>query len=155
VDLLASLPQVDARRMGVIGHSLGGHNSLFVAAFDGRLRVVVTSCGFTAFPKYMRGDLTGWCHKGYMPRIESVYAKRPERMPFDFPELLAALTPRSVFVNAPARDANFDVDGVEDCVRHARAALGHHLVVEHPDCEHDFPPEVRERAYRFLGRVLG
>ena len=38
VDLLASLPEVDPRRIGVIGHSLGGHNSLFVAAFDPRIK---------------------------------------------------------------------------------------------------------------------
>jgi len=24
----------------------------------------------------------------------------------------------------------------------------------HPDCEHDFPPEVREAAYRFVDRAL-
>jgi hypothetical protein len=28
------------------------------------------------------------------------------------------------------------------------------LAVVHPDCEHDFPPEVREAAYRFLDQRL-
>ena len=37
VDLLQSLANVDADRIGVIGHSLGGHNALFVGAFDERL----------------------------------------------------------------------------------------------------------------------
>ena len=32
VDLLQSLPEVDPERIGVIGHSLGGHNAMFVAA---------------------------------------------------------------------------------------------------------------------------
>ena len=41
VDLLVSLPEVDPERIGVIGHSLGGHNSLFVAAFDERIKAVV------------------------------------------------------------------------------------------------------------------
>ena len=50
---------ISGKRIGVIGHSLGGHNSLFVAAFDPRLRAVVSSCGFNAFPKYKNGDLTG------------------------------------------------------------------------------------------------
>ncbi|MFA4029267.1 MAG: hypothetical protein GDYSWBUE_002098, partial [Candidatus Fervidibacterota bacterium] len=60
VDLLQSLPFVDGERIGVIGHSLGGYNALFVAAFDERLKVIVTSCGFTSFVKYRGGDLTGW-----------------------------------------------------------------------------------------------
>ena len=49
VDLLQSLEQVDPERIGVIGHSLGGHNSMFVAAFDTRLEVIVSSCGWTQF----------------------------------------------------------------------------------------------------------
>jgi cephalosporin-C deacetylase-like acetyl esterase len=38
VDVLQSLPYVDRQRIGAIGHSLGGHNTLFVAAFDERIR---------------------------------------------------------------------------------------------------------------------
>ncbi len=52
VDLLQSLPEVDGTRIGCIGHSLGGHNSLYVATFDERIRVVVTSCGFNSFSHY-------------------------------------------------------------------------------------------------------
>src|SRR5688572_21802570 len=33
IDLLQSLPEVDGSRIGVIGHSRGGHNALFFAAF--------------------------------------------------------------------------------------------------------------------------
>jgi dienelactone hydrolase len=47
VDLLESLPDVNKSRIGVIGHSLGGHNALFTAVFDERLKAVVSSCGFT------------------------------------------------------------------------------------------------------------
>src|SRR5207248_10006719 len=49
VDLLTSMPEVDAHRIGVIGHSLGGHNALFLATFEPRIAAVVTSCGFTSF----------------------------------------------------------------------------------------------------------
>jgi hypothetical protein len=98
---------------------------------------VVTSCGFTSFPKYYGGDLTGWSHRGYMPRIASEYGMSPARMPFDFPEVLGAMAPRPVFINAPLRDANFDVSGVNDCVRSAETvyALYHaqDVVTVHPD----------------------
>src|SRR5262249_42178016 len=36
IDLLQSLPEVDPERIGCIGHSLGGHNTMFTAAFDTR-----------------------------------------------------------------------------------------------------------------------
>jgi len=159
IDLLQSLPEVDGDRIGCIGHSLGGHNTLFVSAFDERIKVAVTSCGFTRFAKYYNGDLTGWTHRGYMPRIDAVYGKDPARMPFDFPDILASLAPRYLFINAPVGDANFDVTGVRESVDAARKifALHHaedHLVAVYPDCQHDFPPDVREQAYRFVDAVL-
>ena len=160
IDLLTSLPDVDPHRIGVIGHSLGGHNALFVAAFDDRIAAVVSSCGFTSFAKYKGGDLSGWSHRGYMPLIASVYGRDPARMPFDFSDVLAVIAPRPVFINAPIRDANFEVTGVDDSVRAALAvftrifARPDAIVVQHPDAPHDFPPEVRRASYDFLDRYL-
>jgi len=160
VDLLQSLPEVNPDQIGVIGHSLGGHNSIFVAVFDERIKAIVTSCGFISFEKYKGGDLTGWSHKGYMPRIAEVYHKNPAEMPFDFTEVLAALAPRPVFINAPVGDDNFEVSGVNDCVAAALPVYrqifkaGRNLHVTHPNCGHDFPTPVREAAYKFLARAL-
>ncbi len=159
IDLLASLPQVDPERIGCIGHSLGGHNTLYLGVFDQRVKVMVTSCGFNSFAKYYGGDLTGWSHKGYMPRIATEYNKDPGQMPFDFTEVLGALAPRAVFISAPLHDANFEVTGVYDCVNAATPVyklLGspNALHAVHPDCEHDFPPETRREAYMFIDDVL-
>jgi dienelactone hydrolase len=160
VDLLQSLDYVDDENIGVIGHSLGGHNSLFVAAFEPDLKAVVTSSGFNTFEKYYGGDLTGWSHGGYMPRIAYVYGTDPRKMPFDFTEVLAALAPRPVFINAPLHDDNFEVSGVRDAVRAARPVYeqiydaGDHLITRYPDAGHSFPDEVREEAYQFLDQVL-
>lgn len=159
LELLASLPEVDGNRIGAIGHSLGGHNALYLAAFEPRVKVVVTSCGFNSFSKYKGGDLTGWSHKGYMPRIASEYGKDPNQIPFDFTEVLGAIAPRPLFISAPLNDANFEVSGVRDCVKSAEpvyALLGgkKNLVAVHPVCEHDFPPAIREQAYEFIDKAL-
>ena len=159
VDLLQSLPEVDPERIGVIGHSLGGHNSMFVAAFDERIKCVVSNCGFCSFPRYYRGNLAGWSHNGYMPRIRNVYELQPEKMPFDFTEIVAALAPRPFLASAPIHDVNFDVQGVKDCIAAAMPVyelLGvkDTLSANYPDCAHDFPPEVRSVAYAWLDRWL-
>ena len=73
VDVLTERPDVDAGRIGVIGHSLGGHNAIFTALFEPRIRAIVSSCGFNAFPDYFRGDIAGWSHSGYMPRLRTQY----------------------------------------------------------------------------------
>ncbi len=118
-DLLESLPEVDRNRMGCCGVSLGGHNSLFLAAFDTRMKVVVTSSGFDSFSDYMNGNLTGWCQKRYMPAIETEYGKDPKKLPFDFPEVLAAIAPRALYIHAPIDDSNFKVASARRCVEAA------------------------------------
>ncbi len=159
VDLLESLPCVNRERIGAIGHSLGGHNALFSAAFDQRLRCVITSCGFNAFADYYGGDLKGWSSDRYMPRIATRYHASPEQMPFDFPEVLAAIAPRPLFVNAPLRDSNFAVEGVRKCeaaVRPLLELLGKSPATSfvYPDEEHDFPDAIRHDAYVWLKENL-
>jgi len=161
IDVLESLPQVDRKRIGSIGHSLGGHNTLFIAAFDNRIRAMVTSCGFNSFKKYNGGDITGWSGIRYMPLIGERYGNSWERMPFDFPELLVALAPRHLYINAPLRDSNFEVSGVRDCVDRALPVYERvfkakdNLVAAYPDAGHEFPGEIRKSAYEFLDRCIG
>jgi hypothetical protein len=132
---------------------------MFVAAFDERLKCIVSNCGFCSFPRYYGGNLAGWSHKGYMPRFKDVYDLNPAQMPFDFPEVVAAFAPRPFLASAPLKDNNFDVQGVKDCIAAAEpvyALLGakENLAANYPDCAHDFPPEVREVAYAWVDRWL-
>jgi hypothetical protein len=90
-----------------------------------------------------------------MPRIAETYGKDPARMPFDFTDVLTAIAPRALFVNAPVHDANFDVAGVRETVSAVSGWFGNgRLVAEYPEAAHTFPDDVRERAYRFLDRIL-
>jgi dienelactone hydrolase len=158
LDLLAALPFVKADAFGAIGHSLGGHNSVFTAVFDERIKVVVSSCGLDSFLDYYGGNIKGWTQPRYLPRLAD-YMERVAEVPFDFQELIGALAPRHVFLSAPLGDTNFNWQSVD---RIARAAAPiyklhdacDHLRVVHPDCAHDFPPEIREEAYRWLDAVL-
>ena len=159
VDLLVSLKEVDKTRIGCIGHSLGGHNSIFTAVFEPRIKAVVSNCGFTRFHKYYGGKLKGWTSTRYMPLIDTQYGNDPDRVPFDFPELLAALAPRAFLASSPTGDDNFEVSGVRDSIASAQPIfklLGAEakLQANYPDCAHDFPLEVRDVAYKFLDEQL-
>jgi dienelactone hydrolase len=160
VDLLQALSEVDGERIGCIGHSLGGHNTLFVGAFDERLKVMVSSCGFTSFAKYEGGDLTHWGNGPYMPWVVERFGADPARMPWNFPDLIASLAPRGFFACAPLHDDNFEVSGVRDCVEAAMPAyemlgVADRLVAVYPDAGHDFPVNEREAAYAFIDAVIG
>jgi len=158
LDLLSTLPFVRPGGFGAIGHSLGGHNSVYTASFDERVQAVVSSCGLDSFADYKGGDLTGWTSTRYMPRL-AAYKGRAQETPFDFDEILAALAPRSVFLSAPLRDDNFRAASVDRIAAAAREVFALYqapdaLVVEHPDCLHDFPDATREQAYSFLAKAL-
>jgi hypothetical protein len=119
----------------------------------------VTSCGFTPFHDYYEGRLAGWTSDRYMPRIRDVYENDPDRVPFDFYEVLAAIAPRATFIVAPEHDSNFAVAGVrktEQEVQPVYELLGatDQLQIRYPDCAHDFPQAMRQEVYEWLDRVF-
>jgi len=161
LDLLESLPFVNAKAgFGTIGHSLGGHNSIYTAVFDQRIKVIVSSCGLDSYLDYYGGNPKvwepekGWCQTRYMLKLAN-YRGRLEEIPFDFHELVAALAPRVCFINAPLKDSNFKWDSVDRIAAAAAQIYKLHgksanLLVEHPDCDHDFPDAMREKAYKLF-----
>ena len=164
LDLLDSLPYVRGGSYGVIGHSLGGHNAVFTAVFDERLKVVVSSCGLDSYLDYYDGSSSvwqfgrGWCQPRYMPRLAE-YAGRLNEIPFDFHEMIGALAPRRVLISASLGDANFhwqSVDKIAAAARPVYALLGAPaaLQVIHPEGPHDFPDSAREQAYRLFAEAL-
>ncbi len=158
LDLLDSLPFVRRGNYAAIGHSLGGHNSVYTALFDERLKVIVSSCGLDSYRDYKSGDIRGWTSTRYMPRLLG-WRERLHELPIDFGEIIAALAPRTVFINAPLHDDNFKAESVDRVAAAARPVFellgaGDRLIIEHPNAAHDFPDAMREKAYRIIADVL-
>lgn len=156
IDLLESLPEVDPKRIGAIGHSLGGHNAIFTAFHDPRLRAVVSNCGFTTFQK---DDVPSWSGPTYMPRIKSQFGNDARKVPFDFQELIAGLAPRAFLAIAAEKDDDFDASGVRDVMAAAGTIYKLHgasakLEASYPNAKHSFPPDARKTAYEFLDKHL-
>jgi hypothetical protein len=168
VDLLQARPDVDANRIGVIGHSLGGHNAIFLGAFDKRIKVIVASCGWTLFDSYDIGEagtkkyggkIGPWAQDRYMPLLRDKYKLDVTQVPFDFDEAIATLTPRPFFSNSPLNDANFSVAGVKRGISNIAEVykflnVPANLQVRYPEATHDFPPAERLEAYQFIDKVL-
>lgn len=168
VDLLQNLSIVDPERIGVIGHSLGGHNAMFLAAFDPRVKVTIASCGWTLMDYYNIGEeasrqyggrLGPWAQDRYMPLLRTKFNLDAHQFPFDFDEVIAAIAPRHFFSNSPMNDSNFDPEGVKLGIASASEVYQlfgeeNNLQVRYPDAGHDFPTDIRLAAYRFIDRVL-
>jgi dienelactone hydrolase len=87
VDVLESLPDVDRRRIGAVGHSLGAKETLYLAAFDERIKAAVASEGGIGFRS------TNWDAPWYLgPAI------RDESFPLNHHQLLALIAPRPFLI---------------------------------------------------------
>lgn len=158
LDVLDSLPYVIKGKYATIGHSLGGHNSVYTAAFDDRLKVVVSCCGLDSYRDYMGGKIKGWTSDRYMPKLLD-YADKLDQVPFDFAEIIGTIAPRHVLVVAPKGDTNFKFASAAKVVNSAAEVYKLHgaeknLRIVHPDCGHVFTPEMRELAYKMFDEVL-
>lgn len=87
VDVLESLPYVESRRIGAVGHSLGAKEVLYLMAFDDRVCAGVFSEGGLGFRS------TNWNAPWYLGG-----AIDDEKFPLNHHQLLAMIAPRPFLV---------------------------------------------------------
>jgi dienelactone hydrolase len=149
LDLLISLPGVNSTRLGVIGHSLGGQETLWLTWYDPRVRVAVSSCGFSLLHTILR-DGINHNFAAYVPDMLTVA---------DMDALVAELAPRPFLLTAGESDPIFPIDGVRSVVERARQSYVRQNVTDRFKAilfsgGHSFPAEVKAEAYEFLDRWL-
>ena len=149
LDYLQSRPEVDPDRIGMIGHSLGGQETLFTAAADTRIKAAVSSCGFGSLRTVKRDEIL---HNFalFVPGLAEAG---------DYGAVLALVAPRPFLVAARSEDPIFPMDGIEETVSAARAAYtaagaADRLATFYEPGPHQFSPALREAAYAWLDRWL-
>jgi fermentation-respiration switch protein FrsA (DUF1100 family) len=148
LDYLASLPEVDAKRLGVIGHSLGAKEVLYVAAFDERVKAAVFSEGGIGLA------MSNWQDVWYLgPEIREPGFTREHH------ELLALIAPRPFLLLAGGGKGGADGEAsgrFTDAVRPLYRALGAEGAVHFQlhGAGHSYPPAARSAAGDFLRRHL-
>lgn len=179
IDFLRTRKEVDPKRIGCIGHSLGGHSTLFTAAFDNRVKVAVANGGVYG---WMRPK-DHWARPGgYTPLVpgEKVisgvgrytyikgfaqYLREPQLpVPVDFDDLMMMVCPRALFVSG-TRD-EFEQYGLEAKLNRVAAHYSRTVGMRpsRPDIKlfrrmaypgaHGFPEEARTVAWRWLDEML-
>lgn len=144
-DFVASLPDVDRKRIGCLGHSLGGKEVLYAMAFDERYRAGVSSEGGIGL------KLSNWEAVWYLgPGI------REPGFVLEHHQLLALIAPRPFLLLAGDSADNDEswafIEAALPVYRLLGAAddigwFNHHG-------GHRYPPEARAVAEAFLDRHL-
>jgi|GEM_PF-6966612 len=98
------------------------HPCLTIKAENLRLKVTLSSCGWTQFEKYdieeagnkrYGGKLEPWVQDRYMTLIRTNYNLDPSQLPFNFSDVIYAIVPGAFFSVSPLNDSNFNLEGVK------------------------------------------
>jgi hypothetical protein len=140
---------VNQERLGVIGHSLGGLQALWLAWYDTRIILAVSSCGFGLLRTLVRDGINhGFAT--YVPGLLNIC---------DLDMVAASVSPRAFLLTAGEDDPLFPIDGVRTIVTAARHQYAEAGVPERFEAilfasGHSFPDGVKSEAYAFVDRCL-
>jgi dienelactone hydrolase len=149
IDYLSARPEVDAQRIGMIGHSLGAGETYWSMSLEPRIKVGAASCGLTTYRAVLGAE---WYHNYgfYVPGI----LKWGE-----LSDVVSMIAPRPFLALAGAKDRGFPLAGARDAVARAGmlyrrlGATGALELFESPK-GHEFTDEMRHKAYLWFDRWL-
>jgi hypothetical protein len=160
IDVLESLPEVDAEHIGVMGHSLGGHGAIFLAAYDERVKAAAGNCSADFFRH--NPDVEHWARGHWYVYFKHI---RPQIMggklpPIDFHEIIALIAPRAYLDVSGLNDGNGGVQRQRVLMLMKVAEV--YELVDKPENfaffvhghAHAVPHESRELIYGFLDAHL-
>jgi pimeloyl-ACP methyl ester carboxylesterase len=98
LDILETVEDVDKNRLGCFGHSLGGHGTMWLAAFDERVKASIYSCGLSSLqdnPSRYEFCRDHWYI--YIPKLRAIFQEQEKTgglLPMDMYEYAALIAPR-------------------------------------------------------------
>ena len=148
LDYLAGRPEVDPKRLGCVGLSVGGYRSFLLAALDQRIKAAVDVGWMTSFASNIRRHVLNTV--GLTFHIPGLFRY------LDLPDLAALIAPRSILVINGSRDGLFPGDGVEKAFRKIEACFQKAGVPERQRCRmydapHQFNRAMQAEAWEWLG----
>jgi dienelactone hydrolase len=178
LDYLATRPDVDASRIGVIGFSKGGMETYIAAALDERIAVAVPCIGVQSFRYALdheswqsragtfQAALDGAAKDAGAPVGAAFLRKFYDRVApeiygeFDGPQTLPLIAPRPLLVINGDSDARTPLAGVEECATRARTAYAKANAAEkfalhiQPKTGHAVTSQARQLAMEWFVRWL-
>lgn len=149
VDYLVSRPEVDADRLGVVGHSMGGTGTVFAAALDERFQAAFSNCGVCTYQAILRDEVI---HNFmlYVPGLLNLC---------DMGDIIALTAPRAFMISSGAHDPIFPADGIRQAYHTARDRYEQLGADDKIDlllmpCDHQFNPTMRQACLRWFAHWL-
>ncbi|PYQ18911.1 MAG: hypothetical protein DMF81_23520 [Acidobacteria bacterium] len=151
VDYLASRPEVDPRRIGCVGLSVGGLRSAHLAALDDRIKSAVVVGWMASFPAQLKRHVKHTI--GHTKLVPGLYRY------LDYPDVASLAMPASLLVINGSKDELFEPSGVRAsfeklaaCYR--KAGFPERLRTRLYDTPHEFNEQMQAEAWSWLAGHL-
>jgi dienelactone hydrolase len=147
VDYFRTRPEVDAKRIGCVGLSVGGYRSFVLAALDERIQAAVNVGWMTSLASQIKRHAVNSI--GLTFHIIGLYRY------MDFPDLAALIAPRAVMVMNGALDRLFAPEGVRAAFDKIARCFAKAGVSERQRCRlfdlpHVFNQEMQTEAWEWI-----
>ena len=153
--MLATLPEVDERRIAAAGFSLGGYRAWQVAALSSTIAATVSVCWMTGLREMMvPGNNTLRGQSAYYMLHPGLYRY------LDIPDVASIAAPRPMMLIAGEHDPLFTAAGVETAYAKMRAVWASRRAQDRlsttiwPGLGHVFAGEMQDEAFAWLDRRL-
>ncbi|MBI2949741.1 MAG: dienelactone hydrolase family protein [Verrucomicrobia bacterium] len=149
VDYLLTRPEVDKKRIGCVGLSVGGLRSCHLAALDERVKAAVVVGWMASFPRQLRRHIRNTI--GHTKVVPGLYRH------LDYPDVASLAMPRALLVINGSKDGLFDLDGVRASFDklsacYKKAGVPEKCRTRLYDTPHEFNAEMQAEAWEWLRR---
>jgi lysophospholipase L1-like esterase/dienelactone hydrolase len=152
LDYLVTRPEVDAKKIGATGISMGSTRSWWLAAVDDRIACVVGVACLTRYENLL--------HHGQLRQHGTYYFVNGILKHFDTEAVIALIAPRPVLFLTGELDAGSPADGIgvieekSGAVFKATAAGEKFKSIRYPDVGHTYTPEMRKEMLAWFDKWL-
>lgn len=152
-EYLATLPEVDAERIGCVGFSMGGYRSWMLAALSDRIKAGVAICWMVTTDEQLTFNYGRTENGGFANCLPGL------RRWLDYPHIASMACPKPMLFINGTQDKLFPVAGVKKAFRQMRdvwesQGAGDNIETELWDVPHSFYLPAQKRMLEFFKRRL-
>ena len=152
-DFLASMPEVDARRIGCTGWSMGAYRAWMLSALSDRIKVGTAVCWMVTTDEQMSFKYDRTENGGFANCFPGL------RRWLDYPHVASIACPKPMLFINGSQDKLFPVAGAEKAFRTMyetwkSQSAGNKLETELWDMPHSCPKKAQERVLQFFKKYL-